>query len=108
MNTPNKQAYFAPPLSGQLIGKAYQHTDTLFLDLYGALPDEDDEHYTVESVTLVGGTVDIVELFTRSQLDNMGKYLTFKDDTNPTMRSFAADCKHEAMQGPFEKRRGAY
>lgn len=93
----------------ELIGRSFQHTDTLFLDLYGSLPDEDEEHYIVEHVYVAGTTVrteanDLVELFTGKQLRAMGEYLTFKDDTNPTLRRHAADKKYEAVQGPFERR----
>ena len=103
MNASTKAAYLAPAVTGVLLFSGWFHTDTLQLDLYGSLPTEDDG-YTVESVTVHGHTVDIVELFTASQIRNMGEYLDFKDDTNPTLRRHAADKRHDAIQGPFEKR----
>lgn len=104
-------ARFLPPVApaATLICSGWQHTDTLRLDLYGSLPDEDEENYTVEHVYVAGTTErteenDLVELFTGTQLRAMGACLAFKDDTNPTLRRHAADCKHTAMQGPWEKR----
>lgn len=104
MNARTTPAHLAPAVTGVLLFSGWFQTDTLQLDLYGSLPDEDEENYTVESVTVHGHTVDIVELFTGTQLRAMGAYLAFKDDTNPTLRRHADDKRYEAQQGPWEKR----
>lgn len=107
MNAPVHAAHLTTHLSGELLLSGWQHTDTLQLDLYGSLPTEDDG-YIVESITVHGHHVDITELFTASQLEHMGKHLDFKDDTNPTLRRVAEHAKFQAVQGPWEKNRGAY
>lgn len=86
-------------VQGALLFSGFQLTDVLLVDLYGSRPTADDGHI-VEGVTLTGDKRDIGELLSKAQLDDMGQWLDFKDDTNPTLRSYAATKKHTAMRGP--------
>lgn len=94
-----------PAVTGELLHAGWQHTDTLQLDLYGSKPTGDDG-YQVESVTVHGHHVDICELFTGRQLELMGEYLDFKDDTNPNLRAVADRKRSEAMRPPYDRNRG--
>lgn len=86
-------------VQGALLFSGFELTETLLVDLYGSRPTAEDGHI-VEGVTLTGDKRDITELISRSQLGDMGQWLDFKDDTNPTLRSYAATKKHTAMRGP--------
>jgi hypothetical protein len=91
---------FGEPVTGTLLCSDWQHTDTLQLCLYGELPTEDDG-YTVTGVTVPGSLVNIIDLFTGRQMEKMGEWLDFKDDTDSTLRRVAANAKYEAMRGPY-------
>lgn len=97
MNAPANQAYFQPKVQGELLFSGFQLTDTLMVDLYGSLPTEDDG-YIVEGVALAGQQIDIAVLLRAEQLDDMGQWLDFKDDTNPTLRRVAEQKKHAVMR----------
>lgn len=84
-------------ITGQLIHSGYAHTDSLYLDLYGAHDDEERRWY-VEGVTACGSQVDLTELFSAKQLDNLGLWLSFKDDTNPGTRDYANTKRYEAQR----------
>lgn len=86
-------------VQGVLLHSGFQLTDTIMVDLYGSLPDEGDGHI-VEGVTLMGDKRDIGELLSKAQLDEMGQWLDFKDDTRPALRAHAERAKHTAMRGP--------
>lgn len=107
MNAPVSPSYFHKAVTGELLHSGWQHTDHLQLDLYGLKPTEDDG-YEVTGVTVHGHHIDISELFTARQLEKMGEWLDFRDDTNPTLRRVAVDAKHDAMRGPWESGRGMY
>ena len=104
MNAPIKHSHFASPFGeapkGVLLYSGFQMTDTLQVDLYGDLPDQDDG-YTVQSVTVRGHCIDISGLISGHALEKMGEWLDFKDDTNPNRRAWAMNAKHEAMRIDF-------
>jgi len=99
MNASTKAAYLAPADDCVLIGSSYELTETISLDLYGEFPTSDDEHYLITKITTHGAGIngmDLIEMFDPGRLDFMAKALTFKDDTDPNKRRYAADCKHKA------------
>lgn len=98
MNARTGPQYLQPSVSGESLYSHYQHSDVLQLDLYG-YRDEGGHH--VESVALSGTTIEIAELFSGKQLENMGLWLDFKDDVRPTLREYANRVKHDAMRGPY-------
>jgi hypothetical protein len=100
MNARTAPHIFSAPVTGTLLYAGFQQTDTLQLDLYGEEPDEEGG-YTVTGVTVSGHNVDISELFSADQLNDMSEWLQFKDDTNPTLRDHAMGAKHRAMRGPY-------
>lgn len=104
MNAPAKQSHFINTAGeaprGELLYSGFQMTDTLQVDLYGERPDQDDG-YTVNSVTVAGHNVDISELISGRSLEKMGEWLDFKDDVRGMGREIAARAKHEAMRLPL-------
>lgn len=100
MNAPSKLSHFASPFgnapTGALLFAGFQLTDTLQIDLYGDHSEEGG--YSVESVTVAGHNVDIVELISGRQLIKMGEWLDHKDAMTPTGKSVARNAMHEAMR----------
>jgi len=100
MNAIAANRHFLPQsaaVSGALIHSGYAHTDSLFLDFYGE-HDADEGRWYVEAVTVCGSPVDLTELFSAKQLDNMGLWLTFKDDTNESTRDSASRHRNAASR----------
>ena len=106
MNAPAKPSHFASPfgepVTGELLCRDFQMTDTLQIVLWGELPDFDDG-YTVTGISLPSdpNRTNIVDMFSGRQLEKMGEWLDFKDDVNPTLRRVAMNAKHEAMPIKF-------
>lgn len=104
MNAAAKPSHFASPfgepVTGTLLCSDWQHTDTLQLCLYGELPTEDDG-YTVTGVTVPGSFINIIDLFTGTQLEKMGEWLDHKDVMGEQPQRIAMHAKHEAMRGPY-------
>lgn len=103
MNAPSKLSHFASPFgnapTGALLFAGFQMTDTLQIDLYGDHSEEGG--YSVESVTVAGHNVDIVELFSGRQLEKMGEWLDHKDVMGELPQRIAANAKHEAVRINF-------
>ena len=75
--TSNKQPQITQDL--QLLHVGYDHMD-LLLDLYGT---RDEDGYCVETVALTGQKIDLCELFSGCQLEQMG---TWCDDNLASAR----------------------
>lgn len=93
---------------GTLLYRGWWHTDTLQLDLYGELPDED--HGCWVQAVCVHGTAptvanNIIELLADVQLEKMGEWLDLKD--NPMTKHAAERSRCEAMRTRFASS-GAY
>lgn len=79
-------------VTGALLYAGYQYDDGLLLDLYGSV---DDEGHHVESVAVSDTKVEIAQLFTSRQLENMARWLDLKDGS-PTQREWAERHRHHA------------
>lgn len=87
-------------VTGDLLYTGYQLTDTLQVDLYGDEANEDSD-IDVTGVTLTGSKTDITELFSAHQLYSLGRWVQFKDDTNPSKRDLANQARNEAARLPM-------
>ena len=97
MNAPVHASNLTTKLYGDLLHTGYVYSDALTLDLYGDLPNGEDNH-DVQSVPVSGTNHDITELFSARKLECFSLWVDFHKDSY--LSSIAMRARREISKLP--------